>query len=223
MMTMRFLAAAGLGLLAAPANAQDDGQAWAQVLVQGPIKDNVVFWAEGQARLTDAARANQIIIRPAIGLRLNATTTAHVGYAYIRTDPVNGAAATEHRIWEQLTFPIVRNRRGLVVSARSRIEQRMFEGRQDTGWRLRQFVRGQMPFLRGSALSGVVIVEAFYAANSTDWGARAGIDQVRTFAGISIPIKKQIVVEPGYLNQAIFRLGPDRVNHVASVTLIARL
>ncbi|WP_066648502.1 MULTISPECIES: DUF2490 domain-containing protein [Sphingomonas] len=224
---MRVIGCLGLAALllaaASPAQAEDDGQAWAQLLVQGPIKGDVIFWAEAQTRLTDATRATQILLRPAIGVRLARDTTAHVGYVYVHTDSANGAATNEHRLWQQLSFPILRNSRGLYVWGRSRIEQRMVEGRRDTGVRLRQFVRAQMPLRRGAKLSGVVFVEGFYAANSTDWGARAGFDQVRTFAGVSIPLNKQVNLEPGYLNQTIFRIGPDRVNHVASLNLFVRL
>lgn len=212
-----------VALASVPVQAQDDGQAWAQALAQGSIKGDLIFWAEGQTRFTDATRGTQIIIRPAIGLRLARDTTAHLGYAFVRTDPANGAATKEHRIWEQLSFPIVRNGRGLYVWGRSRIEQRMIEGRRDTGWRLRQFVRAQMPLRRGGKLSGVIFAEGFYAVNSTDWGARAGMDQIRTFVGLSIPVGKKVNLEPGYLNQTIFRRGPDRTNHAASINLLARL
>lgn len=208
---------------ATPALAEDDGQAWAQVLVQGPIKGNVMFWAEAQTRLTDATRATQLVLRPAIGVRLARDTTAHLGYAFVHSDPANGAATNEHRLWQQLSFPILRNTRGLYIWGCSRIEQRMFEGRRDIGVRLRQFVRAQMPLRRGGKLSGVVFVEGFYAANSTDWGARAGFDQVRTFAGVSIPLGRQVNLEPGYLNQTIFRTGANRVNHIASLNLFVRL
>ncbi len=209
---------------ASPAAAEDDGQAWGAILVQGPIKGDLVFWAEGQARVTDdASRLGQVIIRPAIGVRLARNTIAHLGYAYVRTDPANGNATNEHRIWEQLSFPIIRNGRGLYIWGRSRIEQRMVEGRSDTGWRLRQFVRAQLPLRRGGKFSGVIFTEGFYATNSTDWGARAGMDQLRTFVGLSIPVSKQVNLEPGYLNQTIFRRGPDRTNHVASINLLARL
>lgn len=211
------------GLLAAPVRAQDDAQGWAMLLVQGPIKGDLVFWAEGQTRVTDSGRGTQILIRPAIGVRLARDTTAHMGYAYVHNDPAGGATTNEHRLWQQLSFPILRNQRGLYVWGRSRIEQRMVESRRDTGWRLRQFVRAQMPLRRGGKLSGVVFVEGFYAANTTDWGARAGVDQVRTFAGLSIPVSKQVNIEPGYLNQTVFRRGPDRVNHIASLNLFVRL
>ena len=80
-----------------------------------------------------------------------------------------------------------------------------------------------MPVRRGGKLSGVLFVEGFYAVNSTDWGARAGVDQVRSFVGLSIPFGKQVNLEPGYLNQTVFRRGPDRVNHVASLNLFIRL
>lgn len=209
--------------LPAPALAQDDGQAWTQFLAQGPIRGDLVFWAEAQTRLTDATRATQTLLRPAIGVRLGRNTTAHFGYAFVHTDPVSGAATDEHRLWQQLSFPILRTPRGLYVWGRSRIEQRMVEGQRDTGVRLRQFVRAQMPVRRGGKLSGVVFVEGFYAVNSTDWGARAGVDQVRSFVGLSIPFGKQVNLEPGYLNQTVFRRGPDRVNHVASLNLFIRL
>lgn len=214
----------GLLLCASPAAAQDDGQAWGAVLVQGPIKGDLLFWAEGQTRITDnASRLGQIIVRPAIGVRLARNTIAHLGYAFVRTDPVNGASTNEHRLWEQLIFPIARNQRGLYVWGRTRVEQRFVEGRRDTGWRLRQFVRAQLPLARGGKVSGVAFSELFYAVNTTDFGAREGFDQWRNFVGLSIPVGKRVSVEPGYLNQTIFRPGQDRTNHVLSTTLFVRL
>lgn len=216
------LALAGM-FAATPALAEEDGQAWGAILAQGPIKGDLVFWAEAQTRFTDdASRLGQLVIRPAIGLRLAKDTSAHLGYAYIRTDPATGAATNEHRIWEQLIFPILRTKRGLYVWGRSRIEQRFVERRRDTGWRLRQFVRAQMPLTRGGKVSGVVFTEAFYAANTTDFGAREGFDQWRNFVGLSIPVGKGLALEPGYLNQTIFRVGPDRTNHIFSTTLFVR-
>lgn len=218
-----------LGLAAAtlaastPAAAQDDVQAWGATLAQGPIAGDLVFWAEVQTRFTDdAARLGQLLIRPAVGVRLAPDTSAHIGYAYIRTDPAGGAATDEHRAWQQLIFPILRNARGLYVSGRSRVEQRRLVGRDDTGWRLRQFVRAQIPLKRGGPVSAVVFTEGFYAANATDWGAPAGIDQWRTFVGVSLPASKRLTIEPGYLNQTVFRRGTNAINHVASVNLFLR-
>ena len=211
-------------LTAVPAAAEDDGQAWGMMLVQGPITGDLVFWAEVQTRFSDdASRLGQALVRPAIGVRLATDTTAHLGYAYVRTEPLGGRATDEHRVWQQLSFPILRDARGLYVWGRSRVEQRMLEGREDTGWRLRQFVRAQMPIRRGGALSGVIYTEGFYNANATDWGARTGVDQWRTFVGVSAPIAKGVVLEPGYLNQTVFRRGEDRMNHIASLNLFVRM
>lgn len=194
------------------------------MLVQGSIKGDLLFWAEAQTRFTDGtSRLGQAIIRPAIGVRLAKDMSAHLGYAYVRTDPETGTATDEHRLWEQLIFPIARTKRGLYVWGRSRVEQRFVEGRRDTGWRLRQFVRAQMPIRPGGKVAGVVFSEVFYALNSTDFGARAGFDQWRNFVGVSLPVGKGITVEPGYLNQTIFRPGRDRTNHVFSTTLFVRL
>lgn len=222
-LTVVMLALASL-FVAVPAAAEEDGQAWGAVLAQGSIKGGLVFWAEAQTRFTDdVSHLGQIVIRPALGIRLAKDSVAHLGYAYVRTEAANGAITNEHRIWEQLIFPILRNPRGLYVWGRSRIEQRFVEGRCDTGWRLRQFVRAQMPLQRGGKVSGVVFSEAFYAANTTDFGAREGLDQWRNFVGLSIPVGKGLVLEPGYLNQTIFRPGQDRSNHVFSTTLFIRL
>jgi len=221
------LAATAVLLSTQPAAAQgggrEDGQAWGTVLVQGSIKNDLLFWAEAQARFTDdASRLGQILIRPAIGVRLTKDVSAHLGYAYVRTDPETGAAIDEHRLWEQLIFPILRNRRGLFVWGRSRIEQRFFEGRADTGWRWRQFVRAQLPLRPGGRIAGVVFSEGFFAFNSTDFGARAGLDQWRNFIGVSLPVAKGVAIEPGYLNQTLFRSGQDRMNHIFNTTLSIR-
>ena len=44
----------------------------------------------------------------------------------------------------------------------------------------------------------------------------------RNFVGVSVPIAKGLTVEPGYLNQAVFRPGEDRYDHIASMTMFYR-
>jgi hypothetical protein len=37
-----------------------------------------------------------------------------------------------------------------------------------------------------------------------------------------VPLGKELTLEPGYLNQAVFRPGEDRFDHIASVTMSYR-
>ena len=110
-----------------------------------------------------------------------------------------------------------------LVISRTRLEQRMIEGREDTGWRLRQFVRLQVPIARKGAVQAVAFTEGFFNLNSTTWGARDGVDQWRTFVGVGLPVGPRMRLEPGYLNQRVFRRGEDRTNHVLSATLFIGL
>lgn len=76
-----------------------------------------------------------------IGLKLDKTTTAFIGYAYVRTDPAGPAKSHEHRIFQQLSFRIAGDGKGVTLTGRTRLEKRMFESQDGTGWRLRQQLR----------------------------------------------------------------------------------
>lgn len=210
--------------IATPAHAQADGQAWPAVIVQGKIKGNALFWLEAQPRITDdAQRLGQLLIRAAIGVQLGKRSSMLSGYAFIRTDPIDRPVTSEHRLWQQVLLPLSRDGAPLTITGRTRLEERFVEGSGSVGWRLRQQVRLQHKLGNTSRLSAVVWSEPFYNLNTTDWGQRAGWDQVRTFGGIAIPISKQVTLEPGYLNQTVFRPGATRHNHIANVWLIVRL
>ncbi|MEO7469376.1 MAG: DUF2490 domain-containing protein [Sphingobium limneticum] len=181
--------------------------------------------AEAQVRLTDdIGGGSQIILRPGIGARIGRDAHAIAGYAYVRTDPASGTMTHEHRPWQQVQFVPVRHGDGTpLLISRTRLEQRMVEGRDGTGWRLRQFIRAQQPIARNGAIQAVAFTEGFFNLNSTRWGVRDGVDQWRTFVGIGLPVGERARLEPGYLNQRVFRVGEDRTNHVLSATLFVRL
>lgn len=224
---MRFLIplAAALGLAASPALAEDDVQGWGAFTANGTVKGDLFVWAEAQARLTDDFGGGlQTIVRPAIGARIARDAHTVIGYAWVRTDPERGATTNEHRIWQQVQFVAARTGTGApLVISRTRLEQRMIEGRKDTGWRLRQFVRLQAPIAREGKVQAVAYTEGFFNLNATDWGARNGVDQWRNFAGIGLPLAPKLRIEPGYLNQTVFRAGENRSNHIANIALFLSL
>lgn len=211
-------------LAATPAHADEDVQAWTGIVAQGAVKGDLYIWLEGQARFTDdVGQLGQFILRPAAGIRFAPDASAIAGYAYVQTRSSTGAITREQRPWQQVQFTVLRNGAGKsIVSSRTRLEQRMVEGRAKTGWRLRQFVRAGVPITR-SGVQAVASTEGFFNLNTTDFGARSGVDQWRTFVGLGLPVGKTARLEPGYLNQHVFRAGEDRTNHVLNATLFVTL
>ena len=209
---------AGLALAGAGAAhaADDDTQVWAVVNATKALNDRTVLTLDGQARFSDdASRLGQLIFRPSVGWRLDGTTTASLGYVYNRSTPKGRPAINEHRSWQQATFRLAGDGKGVTLTGRTRLEQRWVEGRDGAGWRLRQQVRVTTPLKNG--LRGVVWTEPFIGLNQTSWGQRDGLNQWRSFAGVAAPISKTVTLEPGYLHQRAFRTGPDAVTHAVAV------
>jgi len=218
-----FLPALLLGVAPSALAAQDhDLQQWTLLVAQGPIKDDLLVQAEIQPRLTnDASRLGQFQISPAIGYRVSKKATVFVGYMFVHTDPVDRPAFDEHRIYQHVVFPVGKIG-DVTVTARTRMEARTVVGAKDLAWRFRQQVRAQLPFEEGKGSLLVVWSEAFLNLNDADWGPREGMDRWRNFVGVSVPLTKGVMFEPGYLNQAVFRRGEDRLDHIGSVTLFYR-
>jgi hypothetical protein len=90
------------------------------------------------------------------------------------------------------------------------------------GLRLREMVRLEIPVAR-NGLAVLGYAELFLALNDTDWGARSGFDQLRSFVGAEIPLAGKSTIELGYLNQTIDQpAGRRRMNHALSLSLFFR-
>lgn len=218
-----FLPVLLLGLAPGSLAAQDhDLQQWTLLVAQGPIKDDLLVQAEIQPRLTnDASRLGQFQISPALGYRVSKKATVFIGYMFVHTDPVDRPAFDENRIYQHVVYPIGKVG-DVTLTARTRMEARTVVGAEDLAWRFRQQVRAQMPFDEDRGPLLVVWSEAFLNLNDADWGPREGMDRWRNFVGVSVPVAKGVMLEPGYLNQAVFRRGEDRFDHIASMTMFYR-
>jgi hypothetical protein len=215
---LRFLLAL---LIAAPAMAPAlaNEQAWLAGIATGPVNGKLVTWLEVQPRFS--APADTLILQPAIGVQIDPATQLLLGYAYIETSPAGQPARREHRVWQQALVRLAGTPGKAVLMSRTRLEQRRTEGFDDTGWRLRQFLRGQVWLDERWSIIGVS--EAFVGLNRTDWGQPARLDQMRNFIGVGVPLSKRLTLEAGYLNQHVVRDGPDANNHVLNVNLFFRL
>ena len=205
------------------ATAQDE-QFWLNLTAMGSVKDELVYFAEVQPRIGDGvSRVDQALLRGAIGWKFSPSLTLYQGYAHVVLPVEGGKDRNEERSFQQLSWTLGKPWGG-ELSSRTRLEQRWRSDGDDMGWRLREMVRYEKPLKRGSdAVNALVYAEGFAALNDTDWGARAGFDQLRSFVGAELGLPGQSTVEVGYLNQLIDQRGGDtRINHVASVTLFFR-
>ena len=207
---------------ATPASAADeDGNFWLAGTANVNVSEKLFLMLEGQARWTDdAEKLGQYLVRPSVSWKLGPNTSAAIGYAYVHTDPPGPAQSDEHRAWQQLSFRVAGDGKGVTLVGRTRLEQRWVERRPDMGWRLRQQLRATAP-LTGK-VRGVVWSEAFLSLDDTRWGQRRGLDRWRNAVGLAIPVSKAVTVEPSYINQWVVRSGDDRVNHIANISLSAR-
>jgi hypothetical protein len=208
-----------------PTSAQviDDGGQWTALFAQDKFtpESRLRWWFDGHYRLFDDSDGfGQSIVRPGIGLDIGDKSALWAGYGWIRTSPIQGNDTDEHRIWQQWTWSQAAD--PFTFAARTRLEQRLVESFDDTGLRLRQFVRAQKDLGLCSKHTFVVWDELFIAFNDTDWGQRSGFDQNRAFVGFGF--KRHHAsnwhVEIGYMNQTVNQRGPaDRSNHILAVNV----
>lgn len=219
-----------LGLiLAGPAKAltTEDFQTWGTITAIGslgvlkPDLKNFKYWVEGQGRFgNDTSVFSQGILRTGLGVALNESTSAWLGYAWVPTDkPFTRNAFDENRIWQQLLWS--QKYFLATVTSRSRLEQRFIPTGSDVGWRFRQLLKVSAPLTFAPSFSLVASDEYFVNINKTNWGADDGFDQNRAFAGIGFNFDKNTKTEVGYMNQYIRKaVGPDLMDHILSVNLL---
>lgn len=209
---------------AADARTTEDEQVWFNATIMQTTGSGFAWFAEVQPRFGDGAnRLQQLILRPAVGWQVRKDLTVFVGYAHVAMPRQSARDRNEERVFGQVSWTVGKLGGG-TLSSRSRLEHRTMSNGDDTGWRGRQMVRYVHPLATPAEPRMLVSSEMFWAFNKTDWGARSGFDQVRSFGGLELPIGGKSTMEVGYLNQLINDpAGQKRMNHVASISAFIRL
>lgn len=208
-------------LLPAAASAEDldDAQVWINAAASGKLSDSLTASFDASARFYDnASYLAQVHVRGVLGWTVAKNVQIGAGYAYARGMPRSGDDIQENRIFQQLNFPIVTLGQ-MRFSGRTRLEERFFSNVDGMRLRLRQQVKMTVPLKGPDGLSALVHSEVMVLLNRQGSTA-AGLNQMRTFAGLSIPLQGKTALEAGYLNQAIFA-GEDRFNHILSLGVTA--
>ncbi len=200
----------------------DTSELWLTAAVTGKLSDHVLGLAELSIRPSDTGvRAPTQLARVALGYQISKPVSLWISYVRNVQRPEGRPTFNENRIVEQLTWNIGKKGPG-TLAARTRLEQRTVEGRRDTGWRLREQLRYTLP-IKHSKTSLALSIESFFALNSTDWGASAGLDQWRTAIGLNIPLSKRYSLDVSYVNRYLRRSGArDRLDNIVPITLTYR-
>lgn len=207
----------------AAAEPVQDGQLWVNTTLFGSIGD-VAFFAEAQPRIGNGiSRLDQLILRPAIGWKVDETLILYQGYAYVEDHGMPGRVGIEDRSFQEINWK-VGEIAGVKVASRTRFEQRWQSTGRDVGFRLRENLRFAKPLTEGKdAVSAVGSTELFVSLNDADWGPRAGFDRIRTFVGLELPLRGKSTVEIGYMNQtARTPAGGVALDHILLLNLLVR-
>lgn len=202
----------------------EDQQVWVNLTAMGPVAGDLIYFAEVQPRIGNGVSSvDQTLLRGAIGWKLSPDLSVYQGYAHVVLPTQAGRDVNEERSFQQISWIMGKPWQG-ELSSRTRLEQRWRSDGSGVGWRLREMLRYEKPLKPGSeAINALVYAEGFAALNSTEWGQKAGFDQLRSFVGAEIKLIGKSTAEIGYLTQYINQAsGPERMNHVAAVTLFFR-
>jgi hypothetical protein len=186
----------------------EDTQLWLVGFVRGNLSDELYLTIDTSQRWRDPVfGADQQTFR--ITLEQKATDTIKLGggVSWFQTGAIG-----EARLHQQFRYA----KGGLDL--RTRLEQRWFEGAEQTEWRLRQRVQYTHPVAPG--VRALASSEWFGILRSRRAAGTGGTEQVRTIIAVAFDISDQIDIQPSYLLQVTPRENrPDAISHVPQITL----
>jgi hypothetical protein len=207
-------------LVASPASASSDAQAWQTVTLNHDVSDSFRLSIETTVRSRETRAAFDIETAIMAGYRPSKKVTIAFGYVFDPTFVKSPVRVTEHRFREQISFDNVLQIGKARIGGRLRFEQRWRNGFTGTAWRFRPQVRMSMPI--APKLTLVLSHESFIDLNTTAFEPVAGYERMRNAVSFNTPLNSHINMDLGYINQHVF--VPDRTdttNHVFTLGLTA--
>jgi hypothetical protein len=206
--------------LATPAcGADTDVQLWNVLSANGRLSGRLMGSFDAVLRTSseqDAVASAEATAM--LGWRLSAHATFWAGAGLSRLRVPGAGEATLHRGRQQ--FNLALGKLGsATLASRTTLEERWWVGRgRNAGVRLREQLRLTQPIGR-KRTALFLTTEPIWNFNSTVWGQRAGLNRLRSSAGLSLALTPHLRGEFGYLNDYDFR--PDRADreiHAALTT-----
>ncbi|WP_121116705.1 DUF2490 domain-containing protein [Croceibacterium ferulae] len=209
---LRLLAVAAACAATTPALANDDTQLWHYSILTAPVGSDGRLTLEVSPRTREGAVGNeQVNNRATYDHRLNDTVTIGGGAAFIAA-----AGPNEFRPHQQLTLSAG------PFQARTRVEQRFFNGADRMALRLRQRLQLTAALSDDTSINGSA--EVLYNARTQTVGAPKGVDSWRGRIGVQHEVSDRLEMGAAYL----LILSPrgeqeDQWSHVPQVSLTWRL
>jgi hypothetical protein len=215
-----FICTAGL-VIPSAVSARDDAQLWLGASANVKLSDDFRFSQEVTTRFSDNRNGlYEVEMNTMLGYRATKNVTLWLGYTHDPNYDAGDFTVMERRAREQVMVDNLLKVGGGTLSARLRLEQRWRDGIDGTAWRLRPYVKLNLPFRAGHKTALVLSHESFIDLNTTNFQRVEGEERMRNQIAISTPLTKAIAAEIGYLNQHSFvPHAPDNDDHAATLTL----
>ena len=199
------------------ATVNQDFRLWAPVYLTVPLSSSFIGYMEVNPRFgDDVSELDQLILRPAIGYKLNDRFSVWQGYAWVGN--YQPSLREEDRLYQQLTY---REKFSFVkVVSRTRLEERFIEHTDSAAIRARTLLRGDFPLPNAPEWALVAYDEIFVNLNAVRNGPDSGFDQNRVFLGINREFTKQFNMDVGYQMQAINGNQAGLINQINHIILL---
>ena len=207
-----------------PAIDHDSG-AWGFLFLRAQLRSATQGQLEISPRIgSNGSQLQTLLIRPSFIFQITPQLSSAVGYLAMPRWNNDGIESVEHRSWQQVQGNL--NLRRVLLIPRIRFEQRFRGvGPNEIAHRLRAMLRAQVPVLRlpnnQPLINIVVFDELFLNLGAVPQWTESGFDQNRAFAGASVRLNDQTVLETGYMNQFLNLLGSglNRMSHLFILNL----
>lgn len=204
---------------AAPLSAAEhDEQLWLAGAVRAEIAPSLDLGADGALRFgAEADGLATALARVTATYRISDAISVDGGVARFSTYRDGDEVRAEQRAFQSLIWRMG-SAAGGQWTLRARLEQRMIEQADRTGWRLRPRIAYARPL--SDTVRMTLSSEAFFALNDTDFGTNSGYEGQRSIISAGFAASEHVTIDVGYLNQwTVRRARPDSVTHALTTGL----
>lgn len=192
-------------LVSSAVSAQGLEQIWLHAPTQVRVSEKTRLIADMSPRFgMEDPGVDQLLVRSGIQHQIRKNLQATLGF-----DTVDNYTPTrnhENRLWQQLHAST--NLKEYTLSARLRVEERHFSGKEGESIRARLMLKSAQK-IGASPFSVVYYDELFVTMNTMPDGPVRGIDRNRLFGGIGYAIDRHKSVEAGYRVEYINKTDID--------------
>ncbi len=190
-------------------------KSWSVGIITGSLAKNSSFkyYLEPQLRLiNDRYVINQTFVLGGLGYQIHKNMIIYAGSGWVFEKVQEGETFHEQRIWQQLSWLVLRNSH-LNINSRTRLEERKDTRASELAIRLRQRVWVRIPIFHSDKYSYSFFDEVLLNMNHADWVSPYFFEQNRAFIGFATQVSKSVLIDIGYLNQYI-NLASTRLDNV---------